>query len=301
LERIMEVFLAENSGFCFGVKRAIKIAFQTAREGDGPVYTYGSIIHNPQVVNELEKKGVRPIDSLAEMKKGTVIIRSHGVPPRIISDARSMGITVVDATCPFVRKAQELASSLQREGYQVVVVGEADHPEVKGILGHAGPRAVVLDYRDSGADMRLVSGKIGVIAQTTLLLGRFQSTVSRLLEVATELKIYSTICSATALRQESTLNLAEKVDLMIVVGGKNSANTSRLAELCRDVGKDTYHIETAEELNPAWFRDDYKIGVTAGASTPDWIIEDVIEAIEAAGSQGAAVKGGRTLTEKGES
>jgi 4-hydroxy-3-methylbut-2-enyl diphosphate reductase len=283
----MEVFLAENSGFCFGVKRAIKIAFQTAREGHGSVFTYGSLIHNPQVVEELEKKGVRPIDSLQEMEEGTVIIRSHGVPPRIISEAKSRGITVVDATCPFVRKAQELASSLQSEGYRVVVVGEADHPEVKGIVGHAGSKAVVLDYRDKGPDLRLGSGKIGVIAQTTLLLDRFQMMVSRLLEVATELKIYNTICSATALRQESTLSLAEKVDLMIVVGGKNSANTSRLAELCRGVGKDTYHIETAIELESDWFHDDCKVGVTAGASTPDWIIDDVIHAIEGMAKQHA--------------
>jgi 4-hydroxy-3-methylbut-2-enyl diphosphate reductase len=276
----MEVFLAENSGFCFGVKRAIKIAFQTAREGRGPVYTFGSLIHNPQVVEELEKKGVRPIDSLPEIGEGTVIIRSHGVPPKIISEAKSREITVVDATCPFVRKAQELASSLQSEGYRVVVVGEADHPEVKGIVAHAGSKAVVLDYRDKGPDLRVGSGKIGVIAQTTLLLDRFQMMISRLLEIATELKIYNTICSATALRQESTLSLAEKVDLMIVVGGKNSANTSRLAELCRSVGKDTHHIETARELEPSWFERDYKIGVTAGASTPDWIIDDVIGAIE---------------------
>lgn len=277
----MRVLLAENSGFCFGVKRAIKIAFQTAREGHGPVYTYGSLIHNPQVVQELEKKGVRPVRSLSDVEKGTVIIRSHGVPPKIISEAKSRGITVVDATCPFVRKAQELAFSLQSEGYKVVVVGEADHPEVKGIVGHAGERAVVLDYRDERPNVRIDSGKVGVIAQTTLLLDRFQSTVSRLLEAATELKIFNTICSATALRQESTLNLAEKVDLMIVVGGKNSANTSRLAELCRGVGKLTYHIETAGELDPAWFCNGSKIGVTAGASTPDWIIEDVIGAIKA--------------------
>jgi len=283
----MEVFLAENSGFCFGVKRAIKIAFQTAREGLGPVFTYGSLIHNPQVVAELEKKGVRPIDSLGEIEEGTVIIRSHGVPPKIISEAKSRSITVVDATCPFVRKAQELASSLQSEGYRVVVVGEADHPEVKGIIGHAGSKAVVLDYRDRGPDLRVGSGKIGVIAQTTLLLDRFQMMVSRLLEIATELKIYNTICSATALRQESTLNLAEKVDLMIVVGGKNSANTSRLAELCRSVGKDTFHIETAKELDPEWFRDNCKVGVTAGASTPDWIIDDVIGAIKGMAKQHA--------------
>lgn len=275
----MRVFLAEYSGFCFGVKRAIKIAFQTAKRGHGPVYTYGSLIHNPQAVQELEKKGVKPIRSLSDIRKGTVIIRSHGVPPRIMSEAKSRGITVVDATCPFVRKAQELAFSLGSQGYQVVVVGEADHPEVKGILGHAGDRAIVLDYRDNDPRLRITSRKIGVIAQTTLLLDKFQSVISTLLEIATELKIYNTICSATTLRQESTLNLAEEVDLMIVLGGKNSANTSRLAELCRSVGKRTYHIETAKELDPAWFRNSHKLGITAGASTPDWIIEDVIDLI----------------------
>ena len=268
----MEVILAEHLGFCYGVKRAIEIARQNAST-DGTSSTLGPIIHNPQMVERLRNEGVGTVGSLDEMEDGLVIIRSHGVGPKVYEEAESRGLELVDATCPHVKKAQLSAKLLSEEGYTVVIVGEKNHPEVKSIFEWTAHGAHIIETEAEAEALPRI-GKLGIVSQTTFSGEKFRSIVSCLLEKSREIKILRTICTATDLRQEAALELAENVDIMIVVGGKNSANTSRLAQLCAIKCK-TYHIETAAELQEDWMKDVNKIGITAGASTPDWIIKEV--------------------------
>lgn len=268
----MEVILADNLGFCYGVKRAIQLAEDSAAPGQ-VTNTLGPIIHNPQMVAKLAENGVGTVDSLDEVKEGTIIIRSHGVGPKVYDRVEAMGLNMVDATCPHVRKAQSSARMLADEGYQVVIIGEKRHPEVKSIIEWAGDGAVAIETEEE-ADSLPKYGKLGVVAQTTFSAPKFKLIVERLLDKSSDMKILRTICTATDQRQSAAMKLATEVDLMIVIGGKNSANTTRLAQLCSDKCK-TYHIETADELRDDWFDKIKKIGITAGASTPDWIIKEV--------------------------
>jgi len=268
----MEVILAEHLGFCYGVKRAIEIARQNA-SSDGSSSTLGPIIHNPQMVERLKNEGVGTVGSLEEMDDGLIIIRSHGVGPKVYEEAESRGLELVDATCPHVKKAQLSAKLLSEEGYTVVIVGEKNHPEVKSIFEWTAQDAYIIETEAEANALPRI-GKLGIVSQTTCSGDRFRSIVSCLLEKSREIKILRTICTATDLRQAAALDLAEKVDVMLVIGGKNSANTTRLAQLCATKCK-TYHIETVEELQDDWIKDVNKIGITAGASTPDWIIKEV--------------------------
>ena len=268
----MEVILAQHLGFCYGVKRAIEIARQNA-SADGSSSTLGPIIHNPQMVERLKNEGVGTVGSLDEMQDGLVIIRSHGVGPKVYEEAESRGLELVDATCPHVKKAQLSAKQLSEEGYTVVIVGEKNHPEVKSIFEWTSHGAHIIETEAEANALPRI-GKLGIVSQTTFSGDRFQSIVSCLLEKSREIKILRTICTATDLRQAAALELAEKVDVMLVIGGKNSANTSRLAQLCATKCK-TYHIETVAELRDEWINHVNKIGITAGASTPDWIIKEV--------------------------
>ncbi|GAA0207314.1 4-hydroxy-3-methylbut-2-enyl diphosphate reductase [Selenomonas dianae] len=268
----MEVILAEHLGFCYGVKRAIEIARENASP-NGTSSTLGPIIHNPQMVERLKNEGVGTVGSLDEMKDGLVIIRSHGVGPKVYEDAESRGLELVDATCPHVKKAQLSAKLLSEEGYTVVIIGEKNHPEVKSIFEWTARGAYIIETEAEAEKLPRI-GKLGIVSQTTFSAERFQRIVSRLLEKSREIKILRTICTATDLRQTAALELAEKVDMMLVIGGKNSANTSRLAQICATKCK-TYHIETVAELQDDWMKGVNKIGITAGASTPDWIIKEV--------------------------
>lgn len=275
----MRVEVARYAGVCYGVERALKLAEEAAAEG-GPVHTLGPLIHNPQAVDALRSKGVETAAGLDEVGDGTVIIRSHGVDPAIIAAARDKGLGVVDATCPHVSKAHEAAEELKRGGYAVVIVGEADHPEVTGIMAHAGGTALVVE---SAAELpaRLPSKRVGVVVQTTQSEARLAEVVDALLPRVRELRVHNTICAATAKRQESADELARSVDVVVVVGGHNSGNTTRLVEICRAVNARTHHVETADDLETAWFAGAQSVGVTAGASTPDEQMQGVIRAIEA--------------------
>jgi small subunit ribosomal protein S1 len=274
----MEIFLADKAGFCFGVKRAINTAFEAV--GTARVYCLGPLIHNPQEVERLRQAGVDTVEDFVSLKPGdTLIIRSHGVPPRVIEQARDVGLTIIDLTCPFVGKAQRYAEALSKDGYQVVVVGEKKHPEVQSILGHAGENAVIVETAHDVEGMQLTA-RLGVVAQTTQTYGNFSEIVLTLLRISKELKVFNTICSSTKERQDAARALARQVDVMLVVGGRNSANTSRLADLCRQEGKPTHHIEVADEIKPEWLEGVTKIGVTAGASTPDWLVHGVIEKLK---------------------
>jgi 4-hydroxy-3-methylbut-2-enyl diphosphate reductase len=276
----MEIIVARNSGFCFGVKRAVNLAFNAVRKHKKDIYSLGPIIHNPQVVDALAREGVGQVDSIDKVKEGSLILRSHGITsPEILDDARSRGLNIIDATCPFVKKAQQYARRLVEEGYQVILVGDEQHPEVKSIIGHAGGDCIVGEDYDSIRD-RIKSKKIGILTQTTQNYSKFSDIVVKCLKDAEELKIFNTICDATGLRQEEALELARKVDLMIVIGGRNSANTTRLAKICRETGKDVRLIETEDEIDDSWFKNIGRVGVTAGASTPIWLIEGVVDRLK---------------------
>lgn len=274
----MRVEVARYAGVCYGVERALKLA-EEAATSDTEVHTLGPLIHNPQAVDALRAKGVEVAEELAQVSHGTLVIRSHGVEPEIIEQARAKGLDVVDATCPHVSKAHEAARALKDEGYAIVIVGEADHPEVEGILAHAGGEALVVGGAAELPD-RLGSRRIGVVVQTTQSLSRLEEVVAALLPRSRELRVVNTICSATGKRQQSAEELARNVDAIVVVGGRNSGNTNRLVEICREVNERVHHVETADELDAAWFVGAEVVGVTAGASTPDEQIKGVISAIE---------------------
>lgn len=277
----MRIYLADKAGFCFGVKRAISTAFKAA--GKGHVYCLGPLIHNPQEVERLRREGVETVNDFSALEQGdSLIIRSHGVPPQVLAQVREKGLVVIDLTCPFVGKAQRDAASLNKEGYQVVVVGEKKHPEVQSILGYAGDNAVVVEASGDLEKLTLQT-RVGVVAQTTQSYGNFSEIVLTLLRISKELKVFNTICSSTKERQDAARVLADQVDVMIVVGGRNSANTTRLASLCRETGKPAHHIEVADEIQPEWLASCETVGVTAGASTPDWIVEAVIERLKKLG------------------
>ncbi|MBI5142076.1 MAG: 4-hydroxy-3-methylbut-2-enyl diphosphate reductase [Nitrospirae bacterium] len=281
----MKVIVSEGAGFCFGVKRAIQLAFDTAKSGAGPVHTLGPIIHNPQVVERLAGEGVTVIDSVGGAEDGGIlIIRSHGVGPSVYREIENRGLRMIDATCPFVKTAQEHARKLSEAGYQVIIVGEESHPEVRGILGYAGADAFVIG-REDGIEQFSIKRKVGIIAQTTQSFENLSRVVLAVLPRVSELKVHNTICNATRQRQAEAIGLAERVDLMLVVGGKNSANTQRLKTLCEEKGVRVYHVETSDEIDDSWLEGARTVGVTGGASTPDWIISDVKKRLQEQGDR----------------
>lgn len=269
----MKVILANHYGFCYGVKRAIKLA-QSSAQNEGPACTLGPIIHNPQMVARLASEGVGMVESLNEMSDGTIIIRSHGVGPEIYQQAEQTGLHVVDATCPHVKKAQMAANSLYKAGCQVIIIGEKSHPEVKSIVEWSEKQAIIVETVEEAEKLQFFN-QLGIVAQTTFSGKMFKKIVSVLLDKSNNIILNRTICTATEQRQAAATEIAQEVEVMIVIGGKNSANTTRLAELCQNTGCKTHHIETAAELNDTWFYGVDKVGITAGASTPDWIIEEV--------------------------
>lgn len=276
----MEIFVAKSSGFCFGVKRAINMADRCASETTGGIYTLGPIIHNPQVVKRLEDaSGIYAKKTVDEIDKGTVIIRSHGAKLEELKAAKDKGLDIVDATCPFVKKAQELVTELTEEGYFVVIVGEKDHPEVKGIKSFGSSEIRVAESPKELLDLPRKK-KIGIVAQTTVPIEKLESVVAYCLLKSTEMKVFNTICNATSIRQKESAELAKHVDLMLVVGGKNSANTRRLAEICSTIQPRTHHIEVASEISAEWLSGVQSVGVTSGASTPDWVIAEAVDKLK---------------------
>ena len=268
----IDIEVARYAGVCYGVERALGMAEKAADEARKPVNTLGPLIHNPLVVNDLERIGVGTASNVSEVEEGTLIIRAHGVVPSVVEDARTRGLDVLDATCPYVKKVHNAAERLVREGYQLIVVGESGHPEVEGIMGHAGDDAHVVSV-PGDLDAIDLSRKVGVVVQTTQTPGALADVVAELSKRTMDLRVINTICSATQERQDSAAELARRVDAMIVVGGKNSGNTRRLAEICTAACPKTHHIEDASEIEAAWFDGVSHIGVTAGASTPASHIE----------------------------
>lgn len=282
----MKVEIAQCSGFCFGVKRAIGIAQQALTENKGtPVYSLGHIIHNSQVVEGLAKEGLRSVKDLNGITEGVVVISSHGASPEVFDEIKHKGLEVVDATCPYVMSAQKIVSSLAQEGYLVLIFGDKDHPEVKSLVGFARGKAIVVkdaqEFEENvGARHALPLRKVGLVSQTTQLMENFSKVISEVLKrEPLEFRVFNTICNDTKKRQESAAKLAKDSDVMIIVGGKISANTKRLFEICSGICGLTHHIETAAELKQEWFRNKESVGIASGASTPDWIINEIRKGI----------------------
>ncbi len=272
----MEILVAKTAGFCFGVRRAMEMVENALGQGERPLYSLGPLIHNPRVVSELEEKGLLTIKSLNQVPGGRVVIRSHGVGPSIYQAARDRKLEVIDATCPFVKNVQQLAVFLGKEGYQVIIIGEPEHAEVKGVLDSVTGKALVIE-NIKGLNLGQILPKVGIISQTTQDLLNFQQITNAIIPCAKEIRIYNTVCLATSQRQQEVAQLSRQVDLMLVVGGKNSANTSRLTEISRMNGTPTYQIESVQEIDEDWFQRIEKVGITAGASTPDQQIEEIIQ------------------------
>jgi len=272
----MLVKLAKKTGFCFGVKRAVSMA-EDALKKRSPIYSLGSIIHNRQVVDGLSKKGLKVIKNINELKKGVLVISSHGLSPKIRASIVKRGIDIIDTTCPFVLNAQETAGRLAGEGYKVVIVGESAHPEVRALVDFAGGRAfVVKDRREAGALSLSKSDRVSVISQTTQSKENFISVVKAIAAKNPKaLKVFNTICADAGSRQAQAKRLSKDVDLMLVAGGRRSANTNRLLDACRKYCALAYLVETEDELDAGWFKGVRSIGITSGASTPDWIVEKV--------------------------
>jgi 4-hydroxy-3-methylbut-2-enyl diphosphate reductase len=269
----MEIITIKAAGFCFGVKRAINIAFRIAREKRKGVYTLGPIIHNPQVVEKLREEGIVPISDIKNRDDvRALIIRTHGIPLDVSRELERRGCEIIDATCPYVKKAQYYAKLLSEEGYQVVILGEKNHPEVQSLMSYASKSAIVVSAQ---SPLPKLKSRIGLVVQTTQPIEALRMVISEAIERAKELKVYNTICNSTAQRLKETAQVAAEADAMFVVGGKNSANTTQLTKLCLSLSVPTYHIETSSEIKKAWIKKARKIGITAGASTPTWIIRDV--------------------------
>ena len=270
--------VAREAGACYGVERALKMARTAAGESKGNVHTLGPLIHNPVVVAELERDGVHVAVAPEVGAGATLLLRTHGVAPQVEVAARESGATVLDATCPFVKKVHKAVERLASEGYQIVIVGEKGHPEVEGTLGHA-PEALVVG---SPAELEgsSLGRRVGVVVQTTMALEVLESVVDALLGQCEEVRVLNTICDATSKHQEAARELASRANVIVVIGGRNSANTTHLAQICAVACPRTHHVETADELEAAWFADASLVGVTAGASTPHAHIESVCAAIE---------------------
>lgn len=277
----MIIKISKYAGFCFGVERAINLALKAAKKFR-KVYTLGDLIHNKREIERLKEFGIVPVnvsyqDINKVFKEGDiVIIRSHGVPPYVYELLKKVGVKIIDATCPFVKQVHKKIQILQKENYPTCIFGDPDHPEVIGIAGYAKEPIIIRNF----SDLKKIEKKpkLGIVCQTTFKIDLFQSLISKLVLKVKDLKVFNTICSATYLRQEDAKKLASQVDIMFVIGGKNSSNTNKLYKVCKEVNKNTYLIESKEEIPCDILKDieSKNIGITAGASTPKWIIEEIV-------------------------
>lgn len=275
----MEIKVAKTAGFCFGVKRAVDQVYKQLEEHENvPIYTLGPIIHNEEVVRDMESKGVKVIqeDDISSLKEGIVIIRSHGIP-KVVSDLLAgQNVTVVDATCPFVKKIHRIVQEHSRKGEQIVIIGNSNHPEVQGILGWSETPAFVVQTPEEVEKLSLTpEKKLCIVAQTTFNYKKFQILVEKFRNMVYDIECVNTICNATQERQAEATQISAEVDAMLVIGGRNSSNTQKLFEICKKECKDTYYIQTLDDFDTRWITSRNKVGITAGASTPKKIIEEV--------------------------
>ena len=275
----MEVTVAKTAGFCFGVKRAVEKVYEQIGKSEKPIYTYGPIIHNEQVVGDLREKGVEVIDSLEELKTlrdAVVVIRSHGVGKNVYDILKENGVEIVDATCPYVKKIHRIVEKQTAEGRRVLIVGSEDHPEVQGIKGWGDDRTVDIENTEDFRRLELPEDeKLCIVSQTTFNYKKFQDIVEKISKTRYDITVLNTICNATQERQVEAMRIASQVDVMLVIGGKHSSNTQKLYDICRKECKNTYYIQTLGDFNPECISSVRSVGITAGASTPNNIIEEV--------------------------
>lgn len=272
----MKIELAESYGFCFGVKRAIKIA-----EANRNSATYGPLIHNPNEIDRLKRDfNVALAENLDTFIKGdTAVIRTHGIPKDELKTLQERGVGVIDATCPYVTKPQQIVEQMSEDGYDIVIFGNSNHPEIKGVKSYASTNVYVVNSSDELDGLKL-RDRVATVAQTTRKIEDYHSIVSALMRRSKEVRVFNTICNATFDNQDAARDLAKRADVMIVIGGKSSSNTKQLYSICADYCSDSYHIEDKNELDSNWFVGKKHCGISAGASTPDWIIQEVIKSIE---------------------
>lgn len=283
----MEIILSPKIGFCFGVKRAIELCEKTIAKYNSNVYTIGEIIHNSVEMNRLYMKGLKYVFSEDEIQQGTVVCRAHGLPRHIFDELRKKGINVIDATCPFVKKVQQLVRKLSLEKFNIIIVGDAGHPEVKALASFAEGSKVFIVANEEDINKLILSesfqaerccnltNRVAVLSQTTQTIDKFTQLVHLLKQNIPIIEVFDTICYSSTERQLQAAEIAKKVSLMLVIGGKNSANTIRLVDICRNFTS-TKHIETAEELRKEWFNNVSSTGIATGTSTPEWLVEKII-------------------------
>jgi 4-hydroxy-3-methylbut-2-enyl diphosphate reductase len=266
----MDVIKTKHLGFCFGVNRAVARVVKEAQRRGETIYTIGPLLHNPQMVEALREKGVEPIDDVFKIEKGIVAFRSHGIRKDEEDYIRGKGLEFIDTTCPFVKRVRKYALYLKRNGYKVVIAGDSRHPEVKSVLSYLDDDGIVLN-----TPFFIEAKKVGVVSQTTLDQETLGELVRSLAGTASELRVYNTICESTNVRRVEALDLAKRVEAMLIVGGKNSSNTTKLYTTVKRVQPRSYHIETEDEIRPEWLSGLKRIGIAGGASTPRSIIEKV--------------------------
>jgi 4-hydroxy-3-methylbut-2-enyl diphosphate reductase len=285
----MEIKLAKTAGFCMGVRRAVDMVLQiAARKEIEPIYTYGPLIHNPQTVDMLRKQGVVPVDDLENIKKGMIIIRTHGISPQEKERIQAKGIKIIDATCPKVVHVQAIIKKHAAQNYTIMIVGDSEHPEVEGLLGHAGGHGIAVGNIDHLEKFHPVE-KLCVVAQTTQCKEAYADIAKHIAEKMPGALIFDTICDSTEQRQAEARKLASEMEVVLIIGGHNSANTRRLANISESHGTPTFHIETAGDLKDIRLDRFEKIGISAGASTPNWVIKQIIYALSEIGFHKQAV------------
>lgn len=271
-----KIIVAKTAGFCWGVSRAIDLVTKAAENGQSPIYTDGPLIHNPQVLKVLETSNVHVSSNIESIDHGTIAIRAHGITPSRRHQIKSKGLNIIDATCPHVGGIQGIVKQHAIKGYSVIIIGETGHPEVIGLMGFTQGRGFLIDSDEDIERLpELDPEKICIVAQSTQSRARLQEVTERIRKRYPKALMFDTLCDVTADRQDEVMEMAKEVDLMIVVGGKNSGNTQRMAELSREAGITTYHIETEDEITAEHLEGHEVIGLTAGASTPDWMIRRV--------------------------
>lgn len=275
----MKISIAEHSGFCYGVKRALRLTQKTCAQKNGPVYTMGDLIHNPQVIAELKNKGIRSVESTEDIEEGTVIIRSHGVAPKTYDLLKRKNLNIVDATCPIVKKIQKLAAGLARSGEEIIIVGNKNHPETQGLRGFSLNKAVIVESAEQAAALPFRRNR-AVLVQSTQDIFLFEDIVAVLMRKTEELRVFNTLCRFTQVRQQSTSELAGKVDTLFVIGGKNSSNTNKLFQIAKRILPRTYFIERADNITSEMLKESDDIGISGGASTPPEAIQEAVEFIK---------------------
>ncbi|OGS20741.1 MAG: 4-hydroxy-3-methylbut-2-enyl diphosphate reductase [Elusimicrobia bacterium RIFOXYA2_FULL_40_6] len=273
----MKIIIAKSAGFCYGVKKAVELAEKASKSYNKPIYTVGPLMHNKHEVKRLSGLGINAISTINNIKGGTVIIRTHGLPKDIMNRLSRKNADVIDATCPFVKRVQNLVEKLSKDGYNILVIGEKNHPEVVALVSYSTKPVVVVNSPAGIKNLKLKE-PVAVVSQTTQSSEKFDKLNALIHKKYRSLKVYDTICNASNERQDETKKLAKKVNVMLVLGGKNSGNTTRLKDICLEHVK-TFHIESSKDLKKDWFKKIDTIGITAGASTPQWLIGGVVSSL----------------------